>query len=270
MLSTYLTSPPAKTIAYEEEDEIVAPFPSTNIASFTDKSSTVKSTVKNSPSSIRKRIVEADVVGQEEEVATDDQYDGGVESKRGSLKRKGEALSEEKSSQRRVLQKNLDKSEEPSKGKKKAYYPMIELMPRHFEHTASSKEERESVILKRVVNEACALEQQGLRSYFETKYPDKMILLHGLENILENLPKYLDLQISDDVSFKSEYTSSEKTQLFEMRTIVENQKSLYANLLKYEEDPQLFLTDHGISIVKDQVNQADATDPVRFSNKRDI
>ena len=251
----------AKTISYEEEDgpapSITVPSTNKDISTSTVKSSVVRSPNNNSTNSKKRRKVEDDAIGEDDEVDTDDQYDERVESKQVSVRRKSKVVSDEKDSRQIINVKHQEESAISSKDLKKAYYPMIELQPKHFETTAASKEEKESAILTRVVNEVCALERQELQQYFNTKYPDKLPLLHALENILEGLPKYLDLQMSEDVCFQSEYTSLEKTELFELRTIVETQKRLYASLLKYEEDPKLFLSDHGLPTAKDDVKDTE-------------
>ena len=239
------------------------PSPNINISDSKIKPSATKSPSSDSPISTKRRKVEISVIG-EEEVDTDDQYDERVETKRKTVRRKSKVKADDEDSEQNIFQKDRKESAKLNKEKKKAYYPVIDLQTKHFEMAATSKEEKESAILKLVVNEVCGLEREELRRYFDSNYPDKSPLLHALENVLEGLPKYLDLQIPEDVSFKSEYTSSEKTELFELRTIIENQKSLFDMLLKYEEDPKLFLTDHGLPNLKNDVKDAKKSESVGF------
>lgn len=191
----------------------------------------------------------------EEEEDTDDQYEEKFESKRMEGRRKSKLPSSDINT--RTSRPILIPNE-----KRKAYYPVIDLSSTQLELAVSSKEEKERDILCRVVEEVCALEQQELRQYFERSYPEKKPLLQSLENILTSLPKYLDMKMPEDISFKSEYSSSEKTELFELRTIVQNQKSVYEELLKYEADPQLFLKEYGIPVKKADGDQTATYDPV--------
>lgn len=99
--------------------------------------------------------------------------------------------------------------------------------------------------LVEMVRSVCALEKEGLRQYFSSKYPDKALLLKTLENILDALPDELSKSVAEDASFVADAgpSSSAKAELTEA---VEQLQREADALAVFEEDPSAFLREHGL------------------------
>jgi hypothetical protein len=131
--------------------------------------------------------------------------------------------------------------------RKKAFYPLIEASSNDIDRLVfESANDGEKEAFVRIMKYVCELEHQGLTTYFQKQYPDKTRLLQSLVSFLQSLPNDILEMTPNDMIFESEYSSDEKSELFELQTLVRNQEEYALKLSGYENDIDSFVKEFNI------------------------